>query len=271
MFKINNKGYMLVEIILASVIAFGVAYFIINLTIKLKNKNDDLFVETQSVTDQTIITNRLMEFIKEEREEFDCDELLVDVDNNKVLYRDSIIDIVNDYAVIDDSDNYCTKTDNSINIRIPISVKQMEDKDFDVNLDYNYYNIPAGLIRQTIYTCKKKKDKVQCSTTASGGGEYSTSSACNAACGNSCYSEVAGSGPMKYYCSLFCPAGNLSGGYCILSNVVECPSGWHEDKTTSYKYEFDSSIEEVESCSVETSFTCNSSTVDQSYVGSCSS
>ena len=44
--KLNNKGYMLVEIILASVIAFGVAYFILDLVIKLKNKNDDLFVDT---------------------------------------------------------------------------------------------------------------------------------------------------------------------------------------------------------------------------------
>ena len=35
----NNKGYMLVEIILASVIAFGITYFIVDLTIKLKNKN----------------------------------------------------------------------------------------------------------------------------------------------------------------------------------------------------------------------------------------
>ena len=60
MVKLNSKGYMLVEIILASVIAFGVAYFIINLTIKLKNKNDDMLVETQVKTDQAIITNKLM-------------------------------------------------------------------------------------------------------------------------------------------------------------------------------------------------------------------
>ena len=39
---------MLVEIILASAIAMGIAYFITDLTIKLKNKNDDLLVKTLS-------------------------------------------------------------------------------------------------------------------------------------------------------------------------------------------------------------------------------
>ena len=58
--KLNNKGYMLVEIILASVIAFGVAYFILDLVIKLKNKNDDLFVDTLARTDQAIITNTII-------------------------------------------------------------------------------------------------------------------------------------------------------------------------------------------------------------------
>ena len=34
--KLNNKGYMLVEIILAFVIAMGVVYFMFELIIKLK-------------------------------------------------------------------------------------------------------------------------------------------------------------------------------------------------------------------------------------------
>ena len=50
--KLNNKGYMLVEIILASALAFGLTFFIIDLTIKLKNKNDDLVVETLISTDR---------------------------------------------------------------------------------------------------------------------------------------------------------------------------------------------------------------------------
>ena len=36
--KLNNKGYLTVEVVLASVIAFGLAYFLLNLTIKVKDK-----------------------------------------------------------------------------------------------------------------------------------------------------------------------------------------------------------------------------------------
>ena len=61
--RLNNKGYMLVEIILASAIAMGIAYFITDLTIKLKNKNDDLLVKTLVSTDQAIIYNTIMIFL----------------------------------------------------------------------------------------------------------------------------------------------------------------------------------------------------------------
>ena len=43
--KLNNKGYLTVEVVLASVIAFGLAYFLLNLTIKVKDKNDDMLVK----------------------------------------------------------------------------------------------------------------------------------------------------------------------------------------------------------------------------------
>ena len=56
----NNKGYMLVEVVLASVIAFGIAYFLISMTINLKNKNDDIFVETVVATDQNIFAGIVM-------------------------------------------------------------------------------------------------------------------------------------------------------------------------------------------------------------------
>ena len=52
----NRKGYMLIEIILASAIAFGIAIFMFLLVVKVKNRNDDMFVETQVATDQAIIS-----------------------------------------------------------------------------------------------------------------------------------------------------------------------------------------------------------------------
>lgn len=135
MLKLNNKGYMLVEIILASVIAFGVAYYIINLTIKLKNKNDDLLVETQVKTDQAIITNKLMEYAIDEGKAFDCDKLKIE--GNQIKYNNNIIDVLDEYI----KNPLITKCDNSlgkIDINISLKVPQMADNNYDVKLDYKY-------------------------------------------------------------------------------------------------------------------------------------
>ncbi len=59
--KLNNKGYMLIEVILASVIAFVMAYFLIDVTIKLINKNNDYYVEGTLLADRNIITKEIMD------------------------------------------------------------------------------------------------------------------------------------------------------------------------------------------------------------------
>ena len=58
--KLNNKGYMLVEIIVASVIAFSVAYFLLNLTYKFKNKNMDVYESTNLLSAKINITKNIM-------------------------------------------------------------------------------------------------------------------------------------------------------------------------------------------------------------------
>ena len=123
--KLNSKGYMLVEIILASVLAFGVAYFIINLTIKLKNKNDDLFVDTEVETDRSIITNKLMDDIMKEKEHFDCSKL--EKNANTIKYDGKNVDIVNEN--IDIGILVCSNdsTNGIVDVTIPMSVKQMPD------------------------------------------------------------------------------------------------------------------------------------------------
>ena len=130
--KLNRRGYMLVEIILASAIAFGIGYFILQMVINLKNKNDDLLVETLTVTDQTIIMNKLMEYAKNNETDF-CDKLVID--GNAIKYGDEVIDIVNDYVEVGEKD--CSYTDGNLSISIPLSVKQLYNKDFNVKLNYN--------------------------------------------------------------------------------------------------------------------------------------
>lgn len=134
--KLNNKGYMLVEIILAFALAFGIAYFILDLTINLKNKNDDLMVETLVTTDQTIIANKIMEKILENNdiEDFDCSK--ISKSDQTIKYGDDLIVVVNDYAEV--GDITCSNELGAINVKVPLSVKQMSDKNFDAVIDYKY-------------------------------------------------------------------------------------------------------------------------------------
>lgn len=138
--KLNNKGYMLVEIILASVIAFGVAYFILDLVIKLKNKNDDLFVDTLARTDQAIITNTIMRVIYDKKTQFSCDN--ISVDGNKFKYKDkdkdkdTIIE-VNKYTTIGTINCEVTST-NLIKLNIPLTVKTTE-KSYNISINTKVY------------------------------------------------------------------------------------------------------------------------------------
>lgn len=130
--KLNNKGYMLVEIILASVIAFGVAYFILDLVIKLKNKNDDLFVDTLARTDQAIITNTIMRDIYDKNTQFSCNNIPKSVDDNKFKYKDTIIE-VNKYTTI--GTIYCKVTPpNLIELNIPLTVKTTK-KSYNISIN----------------------------------------------------------------------------------------------------------------------------------------
>ena len=132
--KLNKKGYMLVEIILASALAFGLAFFIIDLVIRLKNKNDDLLVETLITTDKTIITNKLMSYAQSETKDFDCNKLTIT--GNTVKYDDEVIDIITDYANVGELS--CSTKAGKVSITIPISVPQMPNKDYDITFDYKY-------------------------------------------------------------------------------------------------------------------------------------
>lgn len=138
-FKKNNKGYMLVEIILAFSITFILLYFIMNLVIKMKNTNDDLLVKTLMYTDKTIVSNGIMELAIEKKDEFNCE--LLKVEGNVVKYGNEVIDVLSEYAVIDNANINCkdsSKLVNKIMVNIPIIVDQLPDENFSVDVDYRY-------------------------------------------------------------------------------------------------------------------------------------
>ena len=63
--KLNRKGYLTVEIILASTIAFAIAFFLIEITVKLVSKTDDVYLESVIAYDDAIIINNIKEKIKD--------------------------------------------------------------------------------------------------------------------------------------------------------------------------------------------------------------
>ena len=58
--RLNKKGYMLVEIVVASVLAMSIAYYLLNLTYKFKNANEDLYQNYQYMSDKILITKNIM-------------------------------------------------------------------------------------------------------------------------------------------------------------------------------------------------------------------
>lgn len=130
---LNNKGYMLVEIVLAFAIALGIVYFMLDLTINLKNKNDDLMVIALTQTDRTIIMNGLMSNIDDD--DF-CSNIEIDKGNNIVKYDGKVIDILNKYALV--GDFVCGDSSDSSwkKIEISISVKQLPDENFNIYIKY---------------------------------------------------------------------------------------------------------------------------------------
>ena len=58
--KLNNKGYMLVEIIISSVLAISVAYYLLDLTYQFKDKDADIYQSIVYLDDKNIITKNIM-------------------------------------------------------------------------------------------------------------------------------------------------------------------------------------------------------------------
>lgn len=93
--KLNRKGYMTVEIIIASVIAFSIAFFLMEITIKLVDISDNEYVNTNFMTDKALIMKNVKENISKYFEEvknnedslmsFQCKDNGCDIESNDGL------------------------------------------------------------------------------------------------------------------------------------------------------------------------------------------
>lgn len=62
--KLNRRGYLTIEIILGSVIAFAIAFFLIEITVKMVSNNDDTFRDTIITTDNALIISGVKEVVE---------------------------------------------------------------------------------------------------------------------------------------------------------------------------------------------------------------
>lgn len=64
--NLNRRGYLTVEVILASVVAVSIAIFLMEITIKLVNVTDDAYVNTELLTDKALIIKNIKSGIEED-------------------------------------------------------------------------------------------------------------------------------------------------------------------------------------------------------------
>lgn len=62
--KLNRKGYLTVEVIISAVLAFVIAYFLIEITVQLINKTDNAYQDTVLMTDKALITKNIKELLE---------------------------------------------------------------------------------------------------------------------------------------------------------------------------------------------------------------
>lgn len=86
--KLNKKGYMLVEIVIAFGIAMAIAYYLMNLTYKFKNTNEDIYQSTIYLKDKISITKNIMNDLEKGR----IIDYNIPEDNPKALNLTIVID-----------------------------------------------------------------------------------------------------------------------------------------------------------------------------------
>ena len=79
--KLNNKGYITVEVLIASIVAAIIAVFLIEITVKLAGRTDDAYVDTVLNTDKSLTIKNIKKFIEEDIRKCDgINETIIGID-----------------------------------------------------------------------------------------------------------------------------------------------------------------------------------------------
>lgn len=145
---LNNKGYMLVEIVVASVIALTMAFFLMEVTLKIVNANNDYYIDSVLLFDKNIITKEIMddimkkELVSVEMENSSTCILKYDDNTEKVLsINDKTITYGSYKKKLADELNVgelsLTEEDNMLIISIP-AYTNYSDEDYGINIVVPY-------------------------------------------------------------------------------------------------------------------------------------
>ena len=235
--KINNKGYLLVEIIVAFTLAMAVAYFLAEITISLKNKEEDLNKKVAYNTDRALITKEIMDDSNKYRISnvnivdnhtvkltFDGlgDKVLSYNSSSKTItYGDLVVKL--DDTLTEIGNFEVKKVDNDTFLTIKLSAKSLySDVDYGLNLRIalntegsglnidqvkTLYNVIANKsvmdnVKSTYVNADRGVDFSKISSNTNGKGVYTISSTIN------------DSFPIRYYRGAVTDNNVLFGGFC---------------------------------------------------------
>jgi len=166
--KLNNKGYLIVEIIVASVLAMTIGYFLIRLVIKFSAQQEDTYMTTKYISDKNILTTMIIQDVEklgvkeieiaEKKVTFTFNdssskELIID-SNNKITYDGYIQQFDNSltFGIINIEYN-----DNYISINIPMTTNY-SNEDYGIKLLIQNYEIiikeRINATPTTTYSCE---------------------------------------------------------------------------------------------------------------------
>lgn len=121
--KLNQKGYMMVELVLSSVLAMTIAIYLLNLTIQFKNKNEDIYQSIGYSADKIETTKNIMN---------DLENLTI----TEITVQDNNVDL--DVIEKNNVASHRKLTITNVNQTITITYGKYKNNTFDQN-DVSYY------------------------------------------------------------------------------------------------------------------------------------
>ena len=150
--KLNRRGYLTIEIVLAATLAFTIAFFLIDLTIKFANKTDDIQLDTLYITDNALLIENIREVINIDKDAGEITSIECDNEENKCTFtfdegKQSTLKIDNDnkevlYTGLKEGNNYTKKVSDNLTLK-EISVGGKTEGFLQENQPYQIITIKA--------------------------------------------------------------------------------------------------------------------------------